>query len=104
MVVTADSPYKSPKDEVCFIFLYLYCKKNLCSAKFYDLFKLNSYYEFQHSKKPYSFGYRVEDQYEGNNIEHTEDSDGENIQGEYIVDLPDGRKQTVSILNKKIID
>lgn len=45
---------------------------------------------------PYNFAYAVKDQYNGNDFSHNEDSDGKNVMGTYSVQLPDGRKQTVS--------
>lgn len=45
---------------------------------------------------PYNFAYAVKDQYNGNDFSHSEDSDGKNVMGTYSVQLPDGRKQTVS--------
>ncbi|XP_076037776.1 pro-resilin-like [Oratosquilla oratoria] len=47
------------------------------------------------SPMPHQFGYNVQD-YEGNNFGHSENSDGNNVQGEYRVQLPDGRTQIVT--------
>ncbi|XP_076037774.1 uncharacterized protein LOC143023146 [Oratosquilla oratoria] len=44
---------------------------------------------------PHQFGYNVQD-YQGNNFGHSENSDGKNVQGEYRVQLPDGRTQIVT--------
>ncbi|MCL4139767.1 UNVERIFIED_CONTAM: hypothetical protein GTU68_042541 [Idotea baltica] len=46
--------------------------------------------------KPYSFSYGVSDQYEGTDFERKEESDGNVVLGSYSVQLPDGRKQTVT--------
>ncbi|XP_042234985.1 larval cuticle protein A3A-like [Homarus americanus] len=45
---------------------------------------------------PHNFAYTVRDEYAGTNFGHSEDSDGNTVQGTYNVDLPDGRKQTVN--------
>ncbi|XP_042234984.1 larval cuticle protein A3A-like [Homarus americanus] len=45
---------------------------------------------------PHNFAYTVRDEYAGTNFGHSEDSDGNTVQGSYNVDLPDGRKQTVT--------
>ena len=47
--------------------------------------------------KPYSFSYGVQDEYEGLNYAHNEDSNGESLQGSYTVDLPDGTRKIVCI-------
>lgn len=47
-------------------------------------------------KRPYAFNYGVKDDYTGANYEHKEDSNGEVIQGSYMVYLPDGRIQRVT--------
>ncbi|XP_076041820.1 cuticle protein 7-like [Oratosquilla oratoria] len=44
---------------------------------------------------PHQFLYNVRDEY-GNDFGHNENSDGKNVQGEYRVQLPDGRVQVVS--------
>ncbi|XP_042234987.1 pro-resilin-like [Homarus americanus] len=48
------------------------------------------------SGMPHNFAYTVRDEYAGTNFGHSEDSDGNTVQGTYNVDLPDGRKQTVT--------
>ncbi|XP_047499151.1 pro-resilin-like [Penaeus chinensis] len=45
---------------------------------------------------PYDFTWGVEDGDSGNTFTHVENSDGETMQGEYRVLLPDGRTQVVS--------
>ncbi|CAL4059533.1 unnamed protein product, partial [Meganyctiphanes norvegica] len=52
----------------------------------------------EHKEKaiPYSYGYAVQDDYQGVDFGANEDSDGNLIQGSYNVLLPDGRKQTVT--------
>ena len=44
----------------------------------------------------YNYGYGVKDDYAGLNFGHTEDRNGYNTQGNYFVNLPDGRLQTVN--------
>ncbi|XP_060520389.1 pro-resilin-like [Cylas formicarius] len=44
----------------------------------------------------YEFGYRVKDDYSGSNFHQQEQSDGNQVRGEYKVHLPDGRTQIVS--------
>lgn len=45
---------------------------------------------------PYNFAYNIKDAYAGTDYGHSENSDGSNVKGSYNVQLPDGRKQTVS--------
>ncbi|MCL4152862.1 UNVERIFIED_CONTAM: hypothetical protein GTU68_057576 [Idotea baltica] len=45
---------------------------------------------------PYNFEWTVLDSPSGNNFGHAENSDGNNVQGQYYVYLPDGRLQTVT--------
>ncbi|XP_066259778.1 pro-resilin-like [Euwallacea similis] len=44
----------------------------------------------------YEFGYRVKDDYSGSNFLQKEESDGNQVKGEYRVALPDGRTQIVT--------
>jgi len=44
----------------------------------------------------YNFNYGVKDDYAGVNFGHTENRNGYNTQGNYFVNLPDGRLQTVN--------
>ncbi|XP_966720.1 pro-resilin [Tribolium castaneum] len=46
--------------------------------------------------KAYEFGYQVKDEYSGNNYNRKEASDGNQVRGEYRVQLPDGRTQIVT--------
>ena len=46
--------------------------------------------------KPYAFQYGVSDSYSGSNFAQSETSDTKAVSGSYSVDLPDGRKQTVT--------
>lgn len=46
--------------------------------------------------KPYQFAYGVQDPHYGPNFGQNEKSDGKTVQGSYTVQLPDGRKQTVT--------
>ena len=46
--------------------------------------------------KPYSFSYGIKDAYKGTDFQQSEKSDGKEVHGSYTVQLPDGRKQTVS--------
>ncbi|CAL4091479.1 unnamed protein product [Meganyctiphanes norvegica] len=45
---------------------------------------------------PYSFAYGVADGYSGVDFGQDEKSDGKSVKGSYTVQLPDGRKQTVT--------
>ncbi|MCL4153608.1 UNVERIFIED_CONTAM: hypothetical protein GTU68_032498 [Idotea baltica] len=45
---------------------------------------------------PHAFAYGVQDAESGNNFGHEEQSDGDEVQGSYNVQLSDGRKQIVS--------
>jgi len=45
---------------------------------------------------PYNFQWAVNDQYSGNDYSHTQSNDGQATQGEYRVQLPDGRLQIVT--------
>ncbi|XP_076064590.1 larval cuticle protein A2B-like [Oratosquilla oratoria] len=51
---------------------------------------------YKEEPKPYNFEYGISDQYQGLNFGQSETSDGKLVQGSYSVDLPDGRKQTVT--------
>lgn len=46
--------------------------------------------------KPYNFAYGINDPYNGLDFGQDETSDGSNVKGSYTVQLPDGRKQTVT--------
>jgi len=46
--------------------------------------------------KPYNFNYAVNDHYSGANFGQQEQSDGQNVKGQYRVALPDGRTQIVT--------
>lgn len=46
--------------------------------------------------RPYEFAYGVQDDGYGPNFSQNEKSDGNAVLGSYTVQLPDGRKQTVS--------
>ena len=45
---------------------------------------------------PFEFGYGVQDHYTGNDFSHNSESDGNVVNGEYRVLLPDGRTQIVT--------
>ncbi|XP_063911293.1 pro-resilin-like [Zophobas morio] len=76
----------------------------------YDLNNGNGNYDFgghgdqgghgdhgdQGEPKSYEFGYQVKDDYTGNNYNRKESSDGNQVRGEYRVQLPDGRTQIVT--------
>ncbi|XP_076042071.1 pro-resilin-like [Oratosquilla oratoria] len=47
----------------------------------------------------YEYKYGVTDHYRGLNYEASESRDGYNTEGQYVVDLPDGRKQTFSYVD-----
>ena len=44
----------------------------------------------------YRFAYRVLDQYSNNDFGHSEERDDDDTRGSYYVQLPDGRRQTVT--------
>ncbi|XP_069983686.1 cuticle protein 18.6 isoform X1 [Penaeus vannamei] len=48
---------------------------------------------------PYDFEWGVQDQDSGNAFSHVENSDGQTMQGEYRVLLPDGRTQVVKFFD-----
>ncbi|XP_066979955.1 cuticle protein 7-like [Macrobrachium rosenbergii] len=51
---------------------------------------------YKEEPKPYQFAYGVKDEYAGADFGQTEESDGNTVKGSYTVQLPDGRKQTVT--------
>ncbi|XP_042234986.1 cuticle protein 8-like [Homarus americanus] len=51
---------------------------------------------YREEPKPYNFNYGVKDDYAGTDFSQNEESDGNTVQGSYTVQLPDGRKQTVT--------
>merc|ERR1712212_954629 len=51
---------------------------------------------YKEEAHPYNYAYAVKDDYAGTDFGHNEDSNGQNVQGSYTVQLPDGRKQTVN--------
>nr|XP_027227177.1 uncharacterized protein LOC113819138 [Penaeus vannamei] len=53
-------------------------------------------YTSSHRGRPYDFSYEVKDDYAGTDFGHSAESDGNTVRGSYSVQLPDGRKQTVS--------
>ncbi|ODN00356.1 Pro-resilin [Orchesella cincta] len=53
------------------------------------------YQQENYPPKPYSFNYAVNDHYSGANFRQQEASDGNNVNGQYTVLLPDGRTQIV---------
>ena len=56
--------------------------------------------KLQKPKQPYAFSYGVKGDKPGaGNFGQHEESDGENVKGSYVVELPDGRKQVVSTIN-----
>ncbi|KAK3851409.1 hypothetical protein Pcinc_041943 [Petrolisthes cinctipes] len=50
----------------------------------------------QDQRIPYDFQYGVKDEYAGTDFNQNEESDGKVTRGSYTVQLPDGRKQTVT--------
>ncbi|KAF2368097.1 Insect cuticle protein [Trinorchestia longiramus] len=52
--------------------------------------------KYKPEPKPYQFAYGVADEHYGPNFGQEEKSDGKNVKGSYTVQLPDGRKQTVT--------
>ncbi|KAK2705195.1 pro-resilin-like [Artemia franciscana] len=56
-----------------------------------------AYKGHHYEPKPYDFAYAVRDDYTYNNFGHSESSDGKGYtKGQYFVNLPDGRLQTVT--------
>ncbi|XP_042226795.1 extensin-like [Homarus americanus] len=53
-------------------------------------------YSVESSEAKYDFSYAVKDDLSGNDFGHQETRDGDNTQGSYYVQLPDGRLQTVT--------
>ncbi|CAL4139740.1 unnamed protein product, partial [Meganyctiphanes norvegica] len=53
-------------------------------------------YDYDSVEAKYDSGYEVKDEYTGNDFNHQESRDGEQTQGSYSVQLPDGRLQTVT--------
>nr|CAD7262133.1 unnamed protein product [Timema shepardi] len=54
--------------------------------------------DFNEEPKSYQFGYAVKDYASGNDYNRKESSDGNTVQGEYRVLLPDGRTQIVTYI------
>lgn len=55
---------------------------------------------FQGPPQPYAFSYGVNGERDGGSFGQQEESDGKNVKGSYVVNLPDGRKQVVSTFKK----
>ncbi|XP_050728936.1 pro-resilin-like [Eriocheir sinensis] len=55
-----------------------------------------SFESFESSEAKYGFQWSVEDDSTGNDFDHQEARDGDDTQGVYTVQLPDGRRQTVT--------
>ena len=51
---------------------------------------------------PHAFSYSVKDPYTGADFGQSEKSDGKTVRGSYSVQLPDGRKQIVSLVKKSL--
>ncbi|XP_042242120.1 cuticle protein 21-like isoform X3 [Homarus americanus] len=51
---------------------------------------------YESSEAQYNFNYAVKDDSSGNDFGHQETRDGDDTQGSYYVQLPDGRLQTVT--------
>ena len=68
--------------------------KYIFTSKIWTL-KIQCLKHFQ-DPKPYTFSYGVKDDYRGTIFNQDEQSDGKSVHGSYTVQLPDGRKQTVS--------
>ncbi|XP_068209984.1 cuticle protein 21-like [Palaemon carinicauda] len=54
-----------------------------------------SFESYESSEAQYSFNYAVKDESSENDFGHQETRDGDDTQGSYYVQLPDGRLQTV---------
>ncbi|XP_064122437.1 cuticle protein-like [Macrobrachium nipponense] len=77
-----------------FPFLYIF------EALSYHLVMTRISYEYsqeseESAEAKYDFNWAVKDEYSGNDFGHQESRDGDNTQGSYYVQLPDGRLQTV---------
>ncbi|KAG6458979.1 hypothetical protein O3G_MSEX011144 [Manduca sexta] len=57
---------------------------------------LFTYLVYIEKPKSYEFGYSVKDAHSGNDYDRKEVSDGNEVRGEYRVQLPDGRTQIVT--------
>ncbi|KAG7171377.1 cuticle protein 7-like [Homarus americanus] len=55
--------------------------------------------EYPEVPPKYTYNYGVADDYSGANFGHSENRDGYKTEGSYTVDLPDGRKQTVTYVD-----
>ncbi|KAG7166342.1 pro-resilin-like [Homarus americanus] len=55
-----------------------------------------SFESYESSEAQYNFNYAVKHDPSGNDFGHQETRDGDNTQGSYYVQLPDGRLQTVT--------
>merc|ERR1711973_273543 len=53
-------------------------------------------HQYKAPPKPYQFNYGVKDDYSGADFTQNEHSDGNRVIGSYTVQLPDGRRQTVT--------
>eukprot|EP00094_Tigriopus_californicus_P012309 TCALIF_11898-PA protein Name:"Similar to resilin Pro-resilin (Drosophila melanogaster)" AED:0.33 eAED:0.33 QI:35/1/0.5/1/0/0.5/2/0/120 len=53
-------------------------------------------HDSNHQPASYSFGYNVNDNYQGAQFGHDEKRNGDSTSGSYFVHLPDGRMQTVT--------
>ncbi|XP_068209989.1 cuticle protein 7-like [Palaemon carinicauda] len=61
----------------------------------YSAPRASSEESYESSEAQYSFNYAVKDESSENDFGHQETRDGDNTQGSYYVQLPDGRLQTV---------
>ena len=75
---------------VCIINVYPYIKSYSKLMHYRSLF-----FVFQ-APAQYEFKYSVHDKYAGNDFGHQEKRHGHDAEGQYYVQLPDGRRQTVS--------
>ncbi|XP_042861430.1 adhesive plaque matrix protein-like [Penaeus japonicus] len=95
----ATSPKHQPIYEESASPRYQQVYEESASPKYRQIYEEASSPEYQVYKEepvPYNYAYGVRDEYAGTDFGHNEISDGATVTGSYTVQLPDGRKQTVT--------